>query len=138
MGILILLLCIWTQTQHKFKILLSAFWGPAAVMVILALSGMQIYFVTCIFASILVGLAGDNAIQYIMNSEGENLSEKTQGLSSASILVTLLMMILPASFMLSYFNPMRTLGLLFALGTACSLFGDYWILKGLLEKDQTH
>ena len=133
-GLILVVLCKITEVNRAFEILLSAFWGPAVVLALLAVSGVQIYFVTCIFASILVGLSGDNAVQYILNSNERSLESGVYKVGSASLLVAFLMMILPASFMLSYFNPMRTLGVLFALGTICSLFGDLWILNGLLKK----
>ena len=137
---LVLLLLAKSQgiSRHgRVAIVVSALWGPAFVISFLWVMQVQIYFVTCIFASVLVGLAGDNAIQFIFSSKKKGLNSGLTEKQTSSFQTGLILMILPCVFLLSFFLPMRILGIFFALGTLASLYGDIWILKGLLKLKPT-
>ena len=131
-GMIILFICKAFSVKPWFKLLLSIAWGPLFILGILMVTGGNINVVTCIVASILVGLAGDNAIQYIY--AGQGLSETGVDLrSSASVITAIVMTVLSCVFLFSYFQPPRDLGGLMALGFLANLAGDVWLLKGLLK-----
>ena len=115
------------------RILLSSFWGTAFMFVFIALLQIRVNFLTCIFASVLVGLTGDNAVQYLLNSKRRPLLDGMRERADASILCGLTMALASSVFLGSYFVPPRIFGLLLAGGFLASLVGDFWLLKGLLE-----
>ncbi len=120
--------------KEFFPIVASSLWGPAFLIAMLYLLQVKIYFVTCIFASILVGFAGDNAVHYLFSSKS-NLKDGIHDRALPSMYLGICMIIIPLVFLLSHFNPMRSLGILFVVGAAAGIFGDLWILKGLLRRN---
>jgi predicted RND superfamily exporter protein len=114
---------------------LSSFWGPAWMLFYLYLSGSDVNSITCVVASTVVGLTGDNAIQYLFASRQKNLSSGIGRMGSASISCSIIMSLACLVFLGSYFAPARDLGILFVIGFLSSLAGDLWILKGLIKKD---
>jgi predicted RND superfamily exporter protein len=115
-------------------LILSALWGPIASLSVIILLGLKITYMTCIFASVLVGLAGDNALQYLFAASENSLEEGVDNCFQSSYQVCLFMFLLPIVFMISPFVPMRELGVLFSMGSLASLFGDLWLLRGLIPQ----
>jgi predicted RND superfamily exporter protein len=123
----------WATSKKNFAaILVSAFWGPSVLLCGMYLFGLSVNFITCIVASTLVGLTGDNAIQYLFG--GDDLNEGINDRGVGSIQCATIMFICCLTFLGSYFEPPRTLGVLLAAGFLFSLFGDLWILKSLIKK----
>jgi predicted RND superfamily exporter protein len=131
-GLLMLSLLVALRIPRKSVILLSAFWGSALLIALLWLLRVPLTFLTCIFASVLVGLTGDNVIQYVFATRREGLGAGLRRRGGASILVAVCMALASLVFMGSAFVPSRTLGMLLALGFIASVAGDLWILRGLL------
>ena len=125
-----------SQEKNLLWIILSAFWGPAVMLCVLLIADFKINFSTCIFLSILVGLTGDNAIQYLYSSKRGNLGMGIGKKAWASIMTTSSMAIASLVFLGAYFAPPKKLGVLLFLGLLISLFGDVWILKALLHKTE--
>ena len=114
----------------------SAFWGPILVIVGLWAFDFPIYFISCLFASALVGMAGDNAIQFIFAKRGTkigSLDRQTQTLGRASQLVAIATVLMALCFLGAYFAPARTLGLLLAGGFVLGYVGDYLLLRTWLK-----
>lgn len=128
-------LCLaMNQKRALGAILCSAAWGPALMFGIVAALGIPMTFVTSIFAASLVGLAGDNAIQYLFAAqESQNLNDGLNDRALGSVQIGILTASLPLVSLLSAFAPARTLGLLFGAGVLILLFGDLWILRGWLD-----
>jgi len=123
------------QSAQVVPLLLSTFWGSILMLAIEGVFQLRINFLTCIFASVLVGLTGDNAIQYLFGSRRKGLEVGVQKRGSSSILTSLLMFSASFVFLGSYFDPQKKFGVLLAGGLLASLTGDLWILKGLKKKD---
>jgi predicted RND superfamily exporter protein len=121
-----------TQQTGVFKIVISAIWGPLALLFIFLVFQIPVFFVTSIVIAILVGLAGDNAIQFMCHSKAE---VGVKDLGTASVVANLFMSALSAVLLLSYFGALQTLGMLMILGVMLSLFGDIWVFKGLVARD---
>ncbi|MBI3558740.1 MAG: hypothetical protein HY074_20930, partial [Deltaproteobacteria bacterium] len=117
-------------------LLLSAFWGSAAMCAAVGLLQIPISFITCIFAATLVGLAGDNTIQFIFSARRGRLALGVQRLGGASVQVAFCMVGIALCFLSSYFQPPRELGLLLTCGFLATLAGDFWLFKGLLATDK--
>ncbi|MFT3912939.1 MAG: MMPL family transporter [Anaeromyxobacteraceae bacterium] len=114
---------------------LASFWGPS--LVLLALWGLRvpINFVSVSFASVLVGLTGDNAVQFACAS-GTGRAPLARGIArraGAATLVVVLMGLGALTFLGSAFLPPRLLGLLLAGGLVAALVGDVSILGALVR-----
>lgn len=131
-GTVLLVLLVAARQRGKLPVLLASVWGPAAMMALLWALRVPLSFLTCIFASVLVGMTGDNVIQYLFATRSERIEQGIQRRGGASILVALSMAVACLVFTGSAFVPSRRLGALLALGFLLGLAGDLWILRGLL------
>jgi predicted RND superfamily exporter protein len=130
-AVILYLLRAKGQTAY-FSTLLSMLWGPFALICIFWAFDFPITYVTCTFASIVVGIAGDNTIQYLFAARSGSIHRGIDKQARASVLVTLMMMGLSLLFYGSYFASVRSLATLFVLGFALTLIGDLWVFKGLI------
>jgi predicted RND superfamily exporter protein len=134
--LVILFLCFylwWTKTKNYFSVIFSSMFGPIIMMGLLSALHIPVNFVSCFFAAILVGLAGDNAIQYVYSSKGRKLECGIKSCSNASIIITLAMISIALLLLCSSFLPPRSLGVILSLGLLINLIGDFWLLKLLLK-----
>ncbi|MEK7355724.1 MAG: hypothetical protein AAB250_04715 [Bdellovibrionota bacterium] len=111
-------------------ILLSSSWAPFAVLFTIWVFEIEVNFVTSIVLSVLVGLTGDNAIQYIF--AGDDLDAGARAKGRATLICSLTMIGVSLLFVFAPFEPTKLLGLLLALGFALVFIGDYSLLRGLL------
>lgn len=116
-----------------FLLPLSLMAGPLFLISIMALFDVPISPFNSMFLAILVGITGDNAIQYLFTKEGANIDSGVEENGPASIIIGLITVISSLFFLVQTLIPMKILGLLFSAGFLMSLFGDLWILKGLLK-----
>lgn len=131
-GTVVLVLLVAAGQRGKLLVLLASVWGPAAMMVLLWALRVPLNFLTCIFASVLVGMTGDNVIQYVFASRRARLEDGIGRRGGASVLVSVSMALACLVFTGSAFVPSRRLGVLLAMGFLLALAGDLWILRGLL------
>ncbi len=131
---LILFWLLWMENKvtYFFPLTLSALMGPLATLSFLALFQIPVTIVTSIFLAVMVGLAGDNAIQFLFAGE-ENLSSGIEGRARSSIVVTILMMAGSSMFLFQSLFPLKIMGALFIFGFFINLIGDLWGLKKLLK-----
>lgn len=122
------------NVRQIFSLTASAFWGIALLLIVICVLQVRINFVTCLVISILVGLMGDNTIQFILGGMDESLDKGIEERSTAAIITTFISIGASLIFMFHYFEPPQVFGLLLILGFFISLVGDLWILKGLLDK----
>lgn len=134
-GAVVLALLLLSKHGARLRILAATFWGPTCMITVLWLAQVPVNFLTCVFASVLVGLTGDNAVQYLFAAR--YIPEGIARRGGASILVALVMGLACLTFLGSSFVASQRLGILMALGFAASLLGDIWILKALLETTRT-
>jgi len=118
---------------HFGAVILSALMGPLITLTLIALFQIPVTLVTSIFLAVMVGQAGDNAIQFILVPEG-NLQQAITNRSRASLMIALVMMLGSSLFLLQTLWPMKILGVLFLIGFLINIIGDVFGLKGLLTK----
>ena len=113
-------------------VLAASAWGPALVLCALSVFQVPVTFLTCVFAGVLVGLTGDNALQYAFARPGEPITAGAAARGPVSIQVATVMALCSLVFLGSAFVASRRLGLVLGLGLMASLIGDLWILRSLL------
>lgn len=120
--------------RETLACILSSIWGPLALLGIFVIFQIPLFFVSCICASVLVGLAGDNAIQFIFAARRNRFSSSVDSLSEASLIISFGMITLTSVFLLSIIAPLAKLGGFIILGFILGYLGDVWILRGLLKR----
>jgi hypothetical protein len=116
----------------------SSVWGTAALLCILVASGIPITVVSCVVLSVLIGLTGDNLVQYLFAGAREGLQTGVTRVGLASIHCSSILILISLLLAGSYVRDLRSLGILLACGLFLSLAGDLWILKGLALKPDDH
>lgn len=133
--VLLFLLCLHFKVNYKFFTILTALWGPLTLMFVFLFFDIGIYFATSVVMAVLVGLAGDNALQFIFaKTKGQNLDTGINYLGVASFLSMLLMIITSSSFLFSDFEGVRKIGLMMMAGFTMGWIGDLVILRSLIQK----
>lgn len=125
-------LCHWYKIHGSVQLVISSFWGPFVMIGIISLFQIEINLVTSLFAAVIVGLAGDNAIQYIFASRKQDLRRGIENMGPASLLLAFLLSVCSAIFCLQTLWPLKILGGLLALAFVMNVFGDYFLLMGWL------
>lgn len=137
LALVILIIIAIRGPLSKWQLLaciLSSIWGPLALLALFIVFDIPLFFVSCICASVLVGLAGDNAIQFIFGVRNGKIEESVDSLASASLIIAISMVILASVFLLSTMAPLAKLGFIMMVGFVLGYLGDVWILRGLLKK----
>ena len=93
---------------------------------------IKINFITSLVIAIMVGMNGDNTIQFMLSGRKDSIYDGIKKRATGTILTTFLLMMSSLVFLLHYFEPPKVFGLLLMFGFLISLVGDLWILKGLL------
>lgn len=117
--------------KNYLALAISVIWGPLIMIIFLWVFQIPVNLVTSVFLAVIVGMTGDNAIQFVFG--GSSISEGIEKRGQASILLSLLLCTSSLTFLGQTLIPVRWLGILFFLGFAATLFGDLWALKGLLS-----
>lgn len=129
--VLLVLGLAWLQ-GHKssLSLTLSSIWSPLIMLGFLWWTQLPVTSMTAIFFAVIVGLTGDNAIQYLFASE--DILEGAEKRASASLMQMILFCCCSLFFVMHTFVPMKILGLLFVVGFFMTYIGDLWVLRGLL------
>ncbi|MBY0413761.1 MAG: hypothetical protein K2Q18_06335, partial [Bdellovibrionales bacterium] len=130
----IILLITWLvftiSKRHTVPVLLSTLWASFMLLIIVVAFQVKINVVTCVALSVLIGLAGDNVIQFLLLQK-DSLSNSVEEVGEASTENFILMMLLSATLFFSYFQTPRTLAVLMMVGIVLMFIGDLWVLNGL-------
>lgn len=141
-SLVLVALIIWWLAYAQKKtylvpsLLMSSFWGPFLMIFLIGSTHSTLDFWKSIFASILVGLTGDNAIQYLFASRRKEIDSGILDRGGASILTGCLMAVTSLIYLFSYFSSPRTFGVILCVGLLSSLVGDLWLLNGLLPSQE--
>jgi predicted RND superfamily exporter protein len=135
-GLIILGISRHLSWRERAACLIASAWGPLCLLALFILFNIPLFFVTCVCASVLVGLAGDNAIQFILKAQRKGQSGVSQAvdqLGDASLILTISMIAITAIFFFSEMAPLVKLGGIMILGFTLGYIGDVFVLKGLLK-----
>lgn len=132
----IVILIVLLSSHHPWKtqaaVILSASWGPLMLIFLIWSFGIRIDFVLSTLLSILAGLSGDNAIQFLFQSK-HRLHQSVDQQKDASFIVAFLMVSLAICFVFMPFEPLKIFGLFLLIGFTLTYIGDVWVLKSLLK-----
>ncbi|WP_413291245.1 hypothetical protein [Bdellovibrio sp. HCB337] len=132
-SILFFLAYFLKRTHEILPMILASLWAPLTLFAVIKTFGISINFVTCIVITVLVGLAGDNVIQFLFadkKSTLQGIGQLKGGAASCFVLMSLVSLI----FLLAPFQPVRMMGALTATGFVAILIGDVLVLEILLNK----
>jgi predicted RND superfamily exporter protein len=133
--ILFTLMHILKVKGARFKdVVISSMVGPLFMMTVIAVIQVPVNVVTSIFFAALVGLTGDNAIQYLFAAEDKHLDAGIEERGDGSLMFAILLIFGSLFFVGQTLIPLKWLGFLFSLGFLINFIGDYWILKSLNKK----
>lgn len=114
----------------SFAIIYSALWGPMVMVGVFCFFNIPLNFISCIFFSVYLGLAGDNAVQYLFNAKNLD-SIDLEKIGSSSIYIAFFTILGSLAITLSGFKFTAALGLYFAFAFILNFIGDYYLLKGI-------
>ena len=103
----------------------------------LYLLNIPLNFITCIFVSIMLGLTGDNAIQYLFH-DSELKEKSVENIGRASLVTAAFSIAGSLVLSLSGFRFTAFLGPVFALGFIINVFGDLFLLKTGIKSPKTN
>ena len=121
--------------RTRLSLIYSSLWGPLVSVGLMAVLGVPVGMITCMFPAVLVGLTGDNAVQFVCAAyERKNsLEGGMNDFAGASVLLTIALIMISACLFAMTLLPMKMLGFLFIAGFILGLVGDLWLLRGLLR-----
>lgn len=128
--VLIAWLVFTISKRHTVPVLLSTLWASFMLLILVVAFQFKINVVTCVALSVLIGLAGDNAIQFLLLQK-DSLSNSVEEVGEASTENFILMLLLSSTLFFSYFQTPRTLAVLMMIGIVLMFIGDLWVLNGL-------
>ncbi|MBF0442913.1 MAG: hypothetical protein HQK54_13485 [Oligoflexales bacterium] len=131
----LIVLCYAMRIRSKAKIIYSAVWGALSITGLVKLLGLDVNYVVCIFASVLLGVAGDNTIQFIFSDTGlkGDIRKGVEEKGTGSLQIAIITMLISLILIISDFKSLRSLGILFSCGIFFVLAGDLWVLQGILN-----
>lgn len=121
------------KVNNLLAICMASLWGPFALVATFYIFEVPVFFVTTICAAVLVGLCGDNCIQFIFQKRKRSIVESVNNLGLASLLITIAMVFVTIIFFFSPMWPLQKLGGLMIIGFWLGWVGDVLVLRGLVK-----
>lgn len=128
----LMLIAHYFGIREKIAIAYSAVWGPVAMLFVIAIFQVPVSIVTSLFAAVIVGITGDNAIQYMFATKNSDLRSGIDDRGDGTVFLSFLLAAGSCVFFFQSVKPLQILGLLFFIGFIVNLAGDLWLLKGAL------
>lgn len=130
-AITVLFIAYARNIKNRLSLLFSILWSPVLMLGIIGFFQVQVNLITSFFASVLIGLAGDNAIQFLFGSNRGDLQAGIDARARASVHMSIVTALGSLFFTQMTVVPMRTMGWLFFGGFILAFIGDLWILRSL-------
>ena len=114
--------------------MLTSFLGPCLTLLLITVARVPLSIPVSVLAAVLVGLTGDNAIQYLFGTQNGDLRSGIESRARASVILTLILCLSSLLFLTMSQVAIQKLGPLFFFGFLFNLLGDLWILKALIKE----
>ena len=136
-AILLMILCLALTQRFGFQFIFSSLWGVFALLCFYIIFQIKVFFITSVIASVMVGMAGDNPIQFLFfKKRNREMSDSIKKLAPASFSLVFFMSAVTAVLFLSHLSFLRTLAALVILGLGLMYLGDVFLLKTLLKSKE--
>ncbi|GAB4015400.1 MAG: hypothetical protein Fur0010_14370 [Bdellovibrio sp.] len=132
-AFVLLIIAYIFKHQSPILFVLGSLWGSSVLIILMWLANLQINFLSCVFICMMVGLTGDNGVQFLFAEKREGHGKGINYHQACALEVGLIMALSCLFFLFSYFAPPREFGPLMCLGFLFSVFGDIWITKSLTQ-----
>lgn len=132
-GLIIFVLATIFKYPKAWAFTLGSLWGPSCLLIMMAILHIKINFLSCVFICMMVGLTGDNGIQFLFAEKREGAGKGIRYHQSCALQVGFIMAASCLFFLFSYFAPPREFGPMLGIGFLISLFGDIWLTKALTQ-----
>jgi len=129
---ILLWLCLAVNPAVTFPVLISTFWAPLSLFSMLFVGNFAVDMVASVALSVLVGVTGDNAIQFLLLNQ-KHFSDSVKQYAVASLQTIFLMVGISLLMVFSYFKPAVNIAWLMAIGVIFIFIGDVIILNGFLR-----
>ncbi len=116
--------------QTKFlKIIFSILWGPVVLMGVMAFMNVPLQMTNTMAITVLLGLAGDNAIQYVFAAKNGDMETGIGARAMGTWFMSLFLILGCLPFLLMTYVPMQKMGLILIGGFILTFIGDYFLIK---------
>jgi predicted RND superfamily exporter protein len=137
--VLVLLLVVHRLRSHPdgqglrmgVALMLGSFWAPFVIVSGFAFFGLRVNFLACLFLGVLIGMTGDNCIQFIYSNKRFNFEDSLRQRGQAAFMLSLVLALCCMIYIGSSFESPRTYGLALGVGILLSYIGDNWIARSL-------
>lgn len=120
---------IYTRFFTPPTLAYSMFWGPVVLLGVLSISHTPLQLTNSMAITVLLGLAGDNAIHYYFASEGKGIAIGIEKRAMGSWLMSSFLILGCTPFLFMTYVPMQRMGMILMIGFALSFIGDYFLIK---------
>lgn len=133
-GILVVTLLGAGLGRRWIGIIFPTAWGLTLTYAILCALQIPLSATTCIFASILAGMTGDNSFQFLGKTFGRSYAAAIDLLAPAATMASVTMIIAVLPLLFAPFIPLRDLSILLVVGFAGAWLGDV-VLQSTLNRE---
>jgi hypothetical protein len=132
-ALILMFLARAMRVGSPWKLIFSVLWCPIVMMGIVGISGIKVGLLNAVFAAVIVGLTGDNAIQFLFSQKDQNLLSGVDRLEGAALQLFVMLSCASLVFVAFTLVPLKILGILLCVGFVVAWVGDVVLLRGLLK-----
>lgn len=132
-SLLLALLSIAVSGRVFWPLILSSVWAPLMLMIFVSVFQIKINVVTCLALDLMIGLSGDNAVQFLLFDRKGRWKKGHTELLPVGLMIVSTIALISLILLLSYFRTARILSGLMEFGALLMLIGDLWILNYFTE-----
>ncbi len=128
-SVLLALLSIAVSGKVFWPLILSSIWAPLMLLISVSLFEIKINVVTCLALNLMIGLSGDNAVQFLLFDRKGRWKRGHEQLRPVGLMIITTIALISLILLLSQFRTARILSGLMEFGAVLMLVGDLWILN---------
>jgi|GEM_PF-2204765 len=136
-SLLLAALSIAVSGRVFWPLILSSVWAPLMLMIFVSVFQIKINVVTCLALDLMIGLSGDNAVQFLLFDRKGRWKKGHTELYPVGLMIVSTIALISLILLLSYFRTARILSGLMEFGALLMLIGDLWILNYFTEVKET-
>lgn len=137
-SILLILLSLAVSGRIFWPLILSSMWAPLMLMICTSLFQIKINVVTCLAMDLMIGLSGDNAVQFLLFDRKGRWTKGHEELYPVGLMIVTTIALISLILVFSAFRTARILSGLMEFGAVLMLIGDLWILNYFTQVKKTN